>query len=104
MHLSQFDLFHAHLFLVPSETDVTAALPCTVVQDAAPTPGRGLSAGGGLGLLFHAKEYPRYCPSTFPYSLGLCQLGSTLEVDQRAMDTRNLVYYQVSPFDHGALG
>jgi len=71
VELDRFDLFHSHLFL---------------------------SHGGGggsksLGLLFHAAEYPARC-AAFPYHLGYCQANSTLEYEERAMDLRNIVYYQ----------
>ena len=68
--LDRFDLFHAHLFL------------------------RHGASGGSLGLLFHAAEYPALCPA-FPYDLGYCQANSTLEYAERAMDLRNLIYYEV---------
>ena len=70
--LDRFDLFHAHMFLTRG------------------APGRALE----LGLLFHAKEYPRQCPE-FPVDLGFCQLNSTLAFDQRAMDLRNLLFFRV---------
>lgn len=70
--LDRFDLFHAHMFLTRG------------------APGRAPE----LGLLFHAKEYPRQCPA-FPVDLGFCQLNSTLAVDQRAMDLRNLLFFRV---------
>ena len=70
--LDRFDLFHAHMFLTRA------------------APGRAPE----LGLLFHAKEYPRQCPD-FPVNLGFCQLNSTLAFDQRAMDQRNLLFFRV---------
>ena len=69
--LDRFDLFHAHMFLAR----------------------RAPGAAPGLGLLFHAKEYPRRS-AAFPVNLGFCQANSTLAFDQRAMDLRNLVFYQ----------
>ncbi len=72
MALDRFDLFHAHMFLSHA------------------MPGRPRE----LGLLFHAKEYPRQSPE-FPVNLGFCQLNSTLSFDQRAMDLRNLLFFRV---------
>ena len=65
LSLSRWDLHHAHLFASPHH---------------------------GLGLLFHAKEYPAACPDRFPAHLGFCQLGSPLPFDPAAMDWRNLVW------------
>lgn len=49
-----------------------------------------------LGLLFHAMEYPAFCPITFPYELGFCQRGSPLQLtDPGQLDTRNMVWFQV---------
>ena len=72
MHLSRWDLFHAHAFR--SWRD------------------------GKLGLLFHAKEYPQQCEA-FPYNLGFCQRGSTLQYDTRGMNFRNLLFYEVPILD-----
>ena len=72
VHLSRWDLFHAHAFR--SWRD------------------------GKLGLLFHAKEYPQQCEA-FPYNLGFCQGGSTLQYDTRGMDFRNLLFYEVPILD-----
>ena len=66
--LTRRDLFHAHCFFTPKER--------------------------GVGLLFHAKEYPRECEA-FPYNLGYCQRGSPLEYSEREMNFRNLLYFQV---------
>ena len=68
VNLSRWDLFHAHAFR--SWRD------------------------GKLGLLFHAKEYPQECEA-FPYNLGFCQRGSSLEYETRGMDFRNLLLYEV---------
>jgi hypothetical protein len=65
--LDRFDLFHAHLFQP--------------------------HAGGSLGLLFHAAEYPARSPA-FPYHLGYCQVNSTLAYEERSMDMRNIVFYR----------
>jgi hypothetical protein len=71
--LSRYDLFHAHLF----------------ANDAC------------LGLLFHAREYPRLEPDAgFDVHLGRCQRGSTLAWDEEAMARRNLLY--VVPVARGA--
>ena len=72
MFLTRWDLFHAHCFCTPEER--------------------------GLGLLFHAKEYPRQDEKAFPFNLGYCQRNSPLAFDSRAMDMRNMVYFQVHPF------
>ena len=83
--LDRFDLFHAHLFLPH---------------------GSGNGSGGGssraLGLLFHAAEYPARC-AAFPYHLGYCQANSTLEYEEKAMDLRNIVYYQARALPEPAL-
>ncbi len=71
IELTRWDLFHAHCFITPKDR--------------------------GVGLLFHAKEYPRECEA-FPYNLGYCQRGSPLEYSEREMDFRNLIYYQVRIF------
>ena len=65
--LTRWDLFHAHCFCTPEER--------------------------GLGLLFHAKEYPSQDERAFPFNLGYCQRNSPLAFDGRAMDLRNLVYF-----------
>lgn len=72
VHLSRWDLFHAHAFR--SWRD------------------------GKLGLLFHAKEYPQHCEA-FPYNLGFCQRGSSLQYDPRGMNFRNLLFYEVPILD-----
>ena len=69
VQLTRWDLFHAHCFVTPK--------------------------GRGLGMLFHAKEYPRMDAQAFPYNLGYCQRGSPLGFDARAMDLRNLLFYKV---------
>lgn len=65
--LDRFDLFHAHFFY---------------------------SKANKLGLLFHAAEFPAHCDA-FPYFLGYCQQGSTLEYTEARMDFRNYVWYDV---------
>ncbi len=70
VQLTRWDLFHAHCFVTPGDS--------------------------GLGLLFHAKEYPRLDERAFPHNLGYCQRGSPLEFDARAMDLRNLLFFQVN--------
>ena len=72
VQLSNFDLFHAHLVVVRPAGELLA-----------------------VALLFHAKEYPRYSPTVFPYHLGYCQQASTLEYSTRAMDLRNFLWLQV---------
>lgn len=67
VQLSRYDLHHGHLFL-------------------------SAAAGGQLGLLLHCKEYPAECCERFPVHLGRCQCGSSLEFDDDAMDSRNLVW------------
>ena len=68
IRLNRFDLFHAHLFQ-PHDRQ-------------------------GLGLLFHAAEYPARS-AAFPVHLGYCQANSTLAYAEGAMDLRNIVYFQV---------
>jgi hypothetical protein len=70
--LSRYNLFHAHLF----------------------------ASAGCIGLLFHAREYPRREPGGFDVHLGRCQSGSTLAWDERAMALRNVLY--VVPMARGA--
>ena len=70
--LSSFDLFHAHLLRVHGERGVVAAL-------------------------LHAREYPAYCESNFPFALGTHQEDSPLVAasadDARAMmATRNVLW------------
>ena len=67
IRLNRFDLFHAHLFQ-PHDRQ-------------------------GLGLLFHAAEYPARS-AAFPVHLGYCQANSTLAYAEDAMDLRNIIYYQ----------
>ena len=67
--LSRFDLFHGHMF-------------------------RHSSWPHGLGILFHAMEYPCYGES-FDIDLGFCQVNSPIGFDQRAWHQRNWIYYQV---------
>ncbi|KAL6779428.1 CGL39 [Auxenochlorella protothecoides x Auxenochlorella symbiontica] len=54
---------------------------------------RAHAAGQGLGLLFHAAEYPAYCEQGFPVHLGYCQAGSTLQYSPDTMAWRNFVWY-----------
>ena len=65
--LDRFDLFHAHFFY---------------------------SRANKLGLLFHAAEFPAHCDA-FPYFLGFCQQGSTLQYTEARMDFRNYMWYDV---------
>lgn len=69
VQLNRFDLFHAHLFIDYSYSDV--------------------------GIIFHAREYPAFNKGTFPYILGYCQKGSTLVYDDDQMALRNFVWYKV---------
>ncbi|CAI5496243.1 unnamed protein product [Closterium sp. Naga37s-1] len=69
IHLSRFDLFHCHLFATHSS--------------------------GRLGALFHAKEYPAFCPDSFPVNLGFCQSGSPVPYDA-SMSFRNILW--LAPF------
>lgn len=77
--LNRFDLFHAHLFAVARRNH---------------TGGKIGGEDGGLGLLFHAREYPALDTNVWPHNLGFCQRGSRLHFDARQMDLRNIVYYQ----------
>ncbi|KAJ2997053.1 hypothetical protein HDV02_005923 [Globomyces sp. JEL0801] len=63
--LSQFDLFHGHLFY---NNEVQT-----------------------MGIVFHAKEYPKLSDE-FPYNLGFCQRNSTLQYNQAVMAKRNLLW------------
>jgi len=53
--LSRFDLHHGHFFF-----NRKSAL---------------------FGILFHTKEYPRFCSDIFPFCLGYCQQGSDVVLD-----------------------
>lgn len=68
VELSRYDLFHAHLFLDYTRRD--------------------------CGLLFHAKEYPKYDEDAFPINLGFCQTGSNVEFNQTSMEFRNFLWYK----------
>lgn len=46
-------------------------------------------------LQFHATEYPAFHPDTFPIFLGNCQANSTCNHHPRAMDLRNVLWFQV---------
>jgi hypothetical protein len=46
-------------------------------------------------VLFHASEYPAYDESCFPFMLGHCQAGSSCRYNARAMDLRNILWWQV---------
>ena len=48
-----------------------------------------------LLLQFHAAEYPAYNNDSFPIFLGHCQKNSTCAYHARAMDLRNILWYQV---------
>lgn len=56
---------------------------------------RSSAALPDVGILFHAAEYPQYDDTMFPYYLGYCQHGSSLEFDQRSMDLRNMLWFKV---------
>lgn len=66
--LSRFDLFHAHVFV---------------------------DAGGRVGALFHAREYPALDARSFPFPLGFCQAGSWVQADE-LMPCRNILW--LSPY------
>lgn len=68
VQLSRFDLFHGHIF-----------------RD---------HWYGDLGILFHAAEYPVFDRATFPYLLGYCQKGSSLNATNTLLDFRNILWYQ----------
>eukprot|EP00899_Mesostigma_viride_P013378 jgi/Mesvir1/22040/Mv25763-RA.1 len=67
--LSRYDLFHGHLFLAHDT--------------------------GRMGILFHAREYPRLCDE-FPIHLGYCQQGSPERFDS-AMHYRNVLWLGPCP-------
>ncbi|GIL48465.1 hypothetical protein Vafri_4981, partial [Volvox africanus] len=69
--LGPYCLFHAHLFIA-----------------SPPAP--------GVGLLFHACEYPAFDVDCFPYNLGYCQEGSPLRPMGQQLAQRNILWYQVS--------
>jgi hypothetical protein len=48
-----------------------------------------------IGVLFHASEYPAFNESSFPFMLGHCQAGSSCRYNPRAMDLRNILWWQV---------
>lgn len=48
----------------------------------------------GLGILFHAMEYPKL-GDRFDVNLGFCQLDSPVEFDEVAWNHRNWLYHQV---------
>jgi hypothetical protein len=57
-----------------------------------------MSFSGCASLLlmqFHAAEYPAFSNDTFPIFLGHCQKNSTCVYHPRAMDLRNILWYQV---------
>lgn len=64
--LSRYDLHHAHAFFS--------------------------ARTGALGLLFHAREYPRKDENVFPYELGYCQPGSDVEGDEQSMQFRCVIW------------
>lgn len=48
---------------------------------------------GALALIFHLREYPRHCVEHFPFNLGYCQKGSTLELpNAEAMLVRTVLW------------
>ncbi|KAI8472685.1 MAG: hypothetical protein J3K34DRAFT_519556 [Monoraphidium minutum] len=115
--LSRHDLFHGHIFLAGGGggggEDACWDGPAINAARGAPGGARGnpevasgSGVGPGLGVLFHACEYPRFDPLEFPYDLGFCQRGSGLDYDARAMDLRNIVYYEgrLAVLDVGAGG
>ena len=61
----RYDLFHAHLFVAEP---------------------------GGVGLLFHAMEYPARSDS-FPHDLGFCQRRSPLAFCAEHMARRNALFF-----------
>ncbi|GLI69341.1 hypothetical protein VaNZ11_013927, partial [Volvox africanus] len=67
--LGPYCLFHAHLFIA-----------------SPPAP--------GVGLLFHACEYPAFDEDCFPYNLGYCQEGSPLRLMGQQLAQRNILWYQ----------
>jgi hypothetical protein len=69
--LNRFDLFHAHAFAWRATNDVSSRR---------------------LGLLFHAKEYPAKDVAKFPIDLGKCQIDSTLRLDEKGMNHRNILW------------
>ncbi|KAL8192593.1 hypothetical protein R6Q57_027778 [Mikania cordata] len=67
--LNRFDFFHGHFFI---------------------------TADGRLGILFHAKEYPKYDKEVFPYNMGYCQKGSNVTYDE-SMNLRNILWLAPLP-------
>jgi hypothetical protein len=57
-----------------------------------------------LLVQFHAAEYPAFSNNTFPILLGHCQKHSTSVYHPRAMDLRNILWYQVRHYHTTALG
>lgn len=53
------------------------------------------AVGCQVGVLFHASEYPAFDASSFPIMLGHCQANSSCKYNQRAMDLRNILWWQV---------
>jgi hypothetical protein len=89
--LSRHDLFHGHLFVTGGSSgdgEVEGGGASSVVT----------GGSGGLGVLLHACEYPQFDPVAFPYQLGYCQRDSTLKYEPRAMDLRNIVFYEVRAY------
>jgi len=65
--LNRFDLHHGHMFFNKSSSS--------------------------LGIVFHAKEYLKYCPQTFPFDLGYCQRGSYVILNDAAdMQVRTVLW------------
>eukprot|EP01025_Chloroclados_australasicus_P004951 TRINITY_DN11375_c0_g1_i1.p1 TRINITY_DN11375_c0_g1~~TRINITY_DN11375_c0_g1_i1.p1 ORF type:complete len:316 (-),score=22.85 TRINITY_DN11375_c0_g1_i1:597-1544(-) len=48
----------------------------------------------GVGILFHAKSYPKFNDASFPYNLGFCQEGSELDYSPDSMNHRNILWYK----------
>ncbi|KAG2432542.1 hypothetical protein HXX76_008887 [Chlamydomonas incerta] len=114
--LSPHCLFHAHLFLAqPPNPDTApvavesfgrrpaaaasaspaspAASPRRQGHAAAASAYAGADPACGLGLLFHAAEYPAHDPQHFPFQLGYCQEDSHVVFSPHRMATRNLLWY-----------
>jgi hypothetical protein len=126
----RFDLFHGHLFIanICSASEQQSSKPTTATRQDNNTSTRPTSAGKQysssehrsrttqlhqqqhqqhhrssrcrVGVLFHASEYPAYDESTFPINLGHCQAGSSCRYNPRAMDLRNIIWWQVRELHH----
>lgn len=67
--LSRHDLFHGHVFESLSDSSATSQ----------------------PGILLHAAEYPAFCASSFPFTLGHCQRDSAV-MASHALDYRNFLW------------